>query len=192
MNEYKRTTLKTVLAVIVGLTIVLFALLIGMVFKFSLINNIVMSWILTTLFAIFGFFLIDSRVNINPIQYVEKPVIKEVFIDRPVDRIVQVPVNNRVVEVVEKPVIKEVFIDRPVDRIIYRTIEKQRKKLNIPHFNFIGSIKTRTYHRRTCKFSKMLKNKYKLHSNSMAFFKKKHYKACKTCIKNKNSKKSKK
>jgi len=84
-----------------------------------------------------------------------------------------------------KEIIKEVIKEVPVERIVYRTIEKQHKKLNIPKFKFIGSTQTKTYHNRNCKFSKMLKNKYKLHSNSKVFFKRKHYKACKVCVKRK-------
>jgi hypothetical protein len=144
-----------------------------------------MSWLLTTAFALFAFFLIDPVVKINPVRYVEKPVIQEVIqiVEKPTVREIQIPMENRVIEVVEKPVIQEVI--RYVDRPVYTTIEKQTKRLNIPKFKFLGSTQTRTYHKRTCKFSKMLKKKFKLQSNSASFFKKKHYNACKTCLKNK-------
>ena len=95
--------------------------------------------------------------------------------------------ENRTIEVVDRPVIQEVIREVPVEieKEVIRYIERKHKKLNFPHFEFIGSTQTKTYHRRTCKFSKMLKNKYKLHSNTKAMFKRKHYHACKACINNK-------
>jgi hypothetical protein len=148
-----------------------------------------MSWILTTAYALFAFFMIDPRININPVQYVDRPVVERVIqvVEKPIIKEIQIPMENRIIEVIEKPVIQEVI--KYVDRPVYRTIEKKTRKINIPKFNFIGSTQTKTYHKRTCKFSKMLKNKFKLHSNNASFFKKKHYKACKTCLKSKKVKK---
>ena len=181
--DYIKITSKTkkmLAASIVGILVVIAAVIASIVFEFGIVGNLVMSWILTTAYAIFAFFLVDPIIRVNPTQVVEKPVVKEVirFIETPVYRDIQIPVENKIIEVVEKPVIKLVPFDKPIIRIV----ERKHRRLNIPKFNFIGSKATRTYHKRTCKFSKMLKNKYKLHSNTKAFFKKKHYHACESCI----------
>ncbi len=149
---------------------------------------------------------VEKKVYQDRIKIVEKPVIEEIqipvenrtveVIDREVIKEVekqvieeiQIPVENRTVEVIDRPVAIQIPVENRtvevIDRIVYRT-KRKKKKLNIPKFKFIGSTQTKTYHKRNCKFSKMLKNKYKLHSNSKAFFKKKHFKACKVCIKKK-------
>lgn len=176
---------KALISIIVGIMVVIIAILMNVAFQLTLVQTLVTCWILTTLYALFAFFLIDPVTKITPIQYVDRPVLQRVvqIVEKPTLKEVQIPMENRVIEVVEKPVIQEVvkYVDRPV----YKFIEKKAKKLNIKKFNYIGSTQTKTYHKRTCKFSKMLKQKYKLHNNSEMFFKKKHYKACKTCLKNK-------
>jgi hypothetical protein len=190
--------LKALVAVIVGAMVVTLALLISISFKFGIVGNLVTSWILTTAYAIFAFFLIEPTIKVNPTRFIDRPVVQEVIREVPVEveRIVeieklvpiQIPMENKTIEVVEKPVyyetIKEVQVEVPVEveKRVTRYIERKHKKLNIPHFDYIGSTQTKTYHKRTCKFSKMLKNKYKLHSNSKAFFKRKHYHACEACI----------
>lgn len=175
-------TKKAIAVIIIGILVVILAILTIIAFELNTIQSIIMSWILTTAYAIFGILIVDPRTIINSTQMTEKEVIREVPVDREVIRTIQIPMENKTIEVVDRPVYIEVPVE--VEKTIYRTrtIERKHKHLNIPHFKFIGSIKTRKYHKRTCKFSKMLKNKFKLHSNSKAFFKRKHYKACKACI----------
>jgi hypothetical protein len=186
MNEFTfaKQPGKFLSIIIVGIMVIILAILMSIAFEFGIVGNLVMSWILTTTYAIFALLLIEPIINIHPVRVIEKPVIQEVikFIEKPIFHEVQVPVDNRVIEVVEKPVIKEVFIEVPVEKRVTRYIERKHKRLNIPKFEFIGSTQTETFHKRTCKFSKMLKNKYKLHSNTKAFFKRKHYHACEACI----------
>jgi hypothetical protein len=167
-----------VLVAIVGILTIILAILIPLVFQLTIVQIVFLCWILTALYAIFIVLVVDPRLNPRQIQLmktevirnvpceVEKEVIRNVFVDRPI--------------IVEKEVIKQVPYE--VEKTVYRTIEAPHISLNIPRYEFIGSTQTKTYHRRTCKFSKMLKNKFKEHSNSASFFKKKHYKACKTCI----------
>ena len=181
-----KETRNALIAIIVGIMVVVLAILMSISFEFSLVQNLVMSWVLTTGFALFVLFLVEPIVKLNPVRTIEKPVIQEVikFIERqvPVIKEIQIPIENKTIEVVEKPVIKEVFIEVPVEKRITRYIERKHRKLNIPKFKFIGSTESRSYHKRTCRFSKMIKKKYKAHSNSKAFFKRKHYHACEACI----------
>ena len=178
-------TKKIATVIIVGMMVIIIAIITSILFEFSIVANVTMSWILTTAYALFTFFMVEPIVS--PMKYIEKPLINEVvryvekIVEKPVIKEIQIPMENKTIEVVEMPVIKEVirYIERPTVKI-----ERPIKKLNIQKFEFIGSIQTKKYHKRSCKFSKMLKRKYKLHSNQKSFFEKKHYKACKTCLKN--------
>jgi len=97
------------------------------------------------------------------IKYVDRPVTREVFVDRPVVRVV----------------------DRPVTRFLEKKVyvEKPRKKLNIPTYDYLGSSETKIYHKHLCRLGKLIKRKYKLSSNSESFFKKRGFKKCKGCFK---------
>ncbi|OGJ15462.1 hypothetical protein A3K73_04310 [Candidatus Pacearchaeota archaeon RBG_13_36_9] len=190
-----KRTRSTIVAIIVGMMIVIAAILISGILNFNLVENLVMSWVLTTFYALIAFFLMDQTVQITPVRVVERPIYQEVIkeiqipvenkvvevVDRPIIKPIQIPMENRVVEVVDRPIIKPIQI--PMENRVVEVVEKEHKKLSIPKFEFIGSTQTKTYHKRSCKFSRMLKNKYKLHSNNQEFFKGKHYKACKTCLK---------
>ncbi len=181
----KNKTITALIAVIVGLMVVVLALLISITFQFGIIGNLVTSWVLTAAYAIFAFFLIQPIIQVNPVRTIEKPVVQQVLVpvDREVIREIQVPIENKTIEVVEKPVIKEVPVEVIVRKNVIKYVERKHRKLNIPKFKFIGSTQTKRFHKRTCKFSKLIKKKYKLHSNAKTFFKKKHYKKCKACIK---------
>jgi hypothetical protein len=179
-------TKKAIAVVIIGILVVILAILTIIAFELTTIQSLIMSWILTTAYAIFGILIVDPRIIINPTQTIEREVPVEV--EREVIRTIQIPMENKTIEVVDRPIYIEVPVE--VEKTIYRTrtIERRHKHLNIPKYEFLGSTQTKTYHKRTCKFSKMLKKKFKLHSNNKNFFKKKHYKACKTCINKKKNK----
>ncbi len=174
-------TKQVLIAILVGIMVIMviiIAILTIIILNVNLFVNILTFWLLTTFYSLFAFFLVDSPVmSINPEKTIEKPVYRNLIhvVEKPVIQEIQIPIENKVIEVVEKEV--------PVERIIYRTIEKKPIRPNIPKYEFIGSTQTKTYHKRTCKFSKMLKRKYKLHSNNKLFFKRKDYKACKSCLK---------
>jgi len=183
-NKLTNKTIKNLIVVLVGMLVVTLALLINTLFQLTLIQITVICWIFTTLFAIWGILIIDPKVSVNPVQFVEKEVVREVlvernvYIDRPFAVEKEVFIDRPVI--VEKEVIKEVPIE--VERIVYKTVKVPHRNLNIPKYEFVGSTETKTYHKRTCKFSKLMKNKYKLHSNYAHTFKVRHFKACKSCI----------
>ncbi len=194
-SPLEKKTVRALVAILVGLMTIILAVLLSIVFEFTLVGNLVTSWILTTAYALFAFFLIDPKTIYNPVRFVDREVIQEVIREIPVETIreverlvpIQIPMENKTIEVVDRPVIQEIIREIPVEveKEVIRYRERKHKTLNIPHFKFIGSIQTKTFHRRTCKFSKMLKNKYKLHSNTKVLFKRKHFKACKSCMKKK-------
>lgn len=182
MNQKEKDKITIVLLSAV-LTIT-FALIISLIADFNLTRNLVMGWILTTLYAVFVIMLYGTDIRREIIErkvYVDRPVeiekIKEVIKEVPI----QIPVENKTIEVIEKPVFRDIVREVPVRF----EVEKPRKRLNIPKYNFVASKITRRYHKRNCRLGKLIKKKYKIHSNSKAFFKRKKYKACKMCIKRK-------
>lgn len=64
--------------------------------------------------------------------------------------------------------------------------EKKVKEIKV-HGAYIGSNKNKTYHLSTCRFSKLIKSEYREESNDINYFKKRKYKACKTCKPNKKN-----
>jgi hypothetical protein len=136
---------------------------------------------------------IQIPIENKTIEVVEKPVeiIKEVPIQIPIENRTIELVDHQVIKRVEVPVYKrvEVPIVHTVEIPVYKRIEKnvyiKPKKLNIPKFNYLGSSETKTFHKRSCRLGKLIKRKYKVHNNSSAWFAKKHFKACKVCMKNK-------
>jgi hypothetical protein len=177
-----------VIAALVALLVIVLALIISLAFQFSLVQNLVMSWILTTFYAVFAFFLIEPKVIKIVNTHTKEPipvrvpvpyeVIKQVPVQVPVP--IQIPIENKTIEIVEKPV--EIIREVPVIKRVIEYREKPRKKLNIPKYKFIASSQAKTYHKRTCRLSKLIKKKYKIHSNSQASLKRKHFKPCKVCI----------
>lgn len=175
-TEYLDKNTRVIVAGIVAVLTILFVILVSFMLELRLVENLVLSWVFTTLYSLFAFFLIEDKRVFGRTNFVDRPV----YVDRPVDRIVdrvviqevpiQIPVENRTIEVV----------DRPVE--VERVVPAQRRTLNLPKYNFVASSQARTFHKRSCRLGKMIKKKYKIQSNSKAFFKRKRFKACKSCI----------
>lgn len=84
---------------------------------------------------------------------------------------------------IAKEVVKEIDKNDKINEMK----DKMEDKIdfNIPKYEYIGSILSKTYHKRTCRLGKLIKKKYKLSDNNVAFFKSKRFKPCKVCIKKK-------
>jgi hypothetical protein len=148
-----------------------------LIHSLSTINSILIDMSIIAVYAIFLSALLEPKyITRRIIEPNEKPVYHEVYIDRP-----------RVNEVaVEKPIIKEtirtVYVPEYKEVIKPMYIERKSKKLNIPRYKFLGSTQTKTYHLRSCRFSRLIKRKYKVSNNSKKYFVSKRFKACKYCI----------
>jgi len=155
------------IVVLVAILVVLFVIIVNLIYSLSIVQNLLMCWIITTVYSLFAFFIIDNKV-IRPES--------EKIIERPVEviREIMVPFENKVTEIIEKPVIKEVPVYIREPRI--------EEKLNIPKYNYIASSETKKYHKRNCRYGKLIKEKYKISNNEAAFFEKMNFKACKICI----------
>jgi hypothetical protein len=172
------------IAGIVGVLVILFAVITSFTLNLELIENLIMSWILTTFYGVFALFLVRNEfypqrtVEIETPIYIDRPVIHEII--REVNVPIQIPVENKTIEVVEKPVIQRVEVPVYRNRNVY--IEKKREKINPIHFNYIASSEAKRFHTRFCRLGKLIKNKFKIHDNNQSYFIKKHFKACKVCI----------
>jgi len=187
---------KMILIVLTAALVIVFAALMSLLLQLNLVENLVMGWVLTTFYAIFGFFVVDHTTLVQPERTIFRNIERPVVIEKPViqEVPVQIPVENTIVEVVEKPVIKFIETIKEVEKPVYitREVEKIRPvkpKLHIPKYDFLGSTETKTYHKRNCRFSKLIKKKYRVSNNKAQFFKKKHFKQCKVCMKRLNKKK---
>lgn len=161
---------NAVIAVIVGILLFFISLIIIFGFGLNIIQIVVFILLIIAFYIIVLSFLFEKRwikEIINTIiqveeKYIEKEVIKKV--DRPV------------IYEVEKPIIRDVI--KPIDRLVII----KRDKLNIPKYKYIGSSQTKNYHKKTCRFGKLIKKKYKVLNNEPKYFITKGYSPCKVCI----------
>lgn len=133
---------------------------------------LVMSAFLGVLYLVFISVLFDfnifsrTRVVVKEVfREVEKPVVREVMVDR--------------------PVVREVVVEKPVYHRVpeYVYVERERRTLDIPKYAYVGSRETMTYHKRSCRFSKLIKKKYKVVNNSPSYFVRNKFSKCKSCLK---------
>ena len=169
------------LMIILGIMVIDIAVIISLVGNFDLVQNLIMGWVFSMVYAILMFLFFGGQTilerNVDNYSEVEKKIMHVV----PGEKELEIfAVDNPIVKVVEKPVIKKVYIEVPKEKIVYK--ERSIKKLNILKYKYFGSKETKTYHSRNCRFRKLIKKKYQLSSNSEAFFKKKKFKKCKLCL----------
>jgi len=104
-------------------------------------------------------------------------------------------VIREVIRTVDRPVVKRViepiYIERGAQKRVIQPvyIEKPRKKLNIPKYDYFGSTETKTYHKSSCRFRKLIKRKYQVSNNSPTYFKSRKFKPCKLCHPERKSRK---
>lgn len=150
------------------------------------------AFILLTIFGVIIYFLIEpqkekeirQKIIETEIRTVEKPIIKEVIktieVEKPIIQEIQTPRETQTI-VREVPVykdLKSVYADYSYTPI------KTTKKKTYKTYGFIGSTETKTYHKSNCRFSKLIKPKYKLRGTTESFFKRKKYTPCKVCLDN--------
>ena len=78
---------------------------------------------------------------------------------------------------------------REVEKIIVKEIPVKEEKLkttNTTTKKYIGSISTKKYHLKTCRFAKLIKTKHTLKEDRRTKYNKLKFKPCKTCKPDKN------
>lgn len=122
------------------------------------------------------FFLTKYRKAQRPVDLLgiaekRKPSFKNYNLKN--ERIIRKPIKimrRPPVKIVEKPIIRE------VEKKVF--IEKPKKSLP----KYTGSLNTKTYHKTSCKFSKLIEDKYKVMKDDIEYFQKQGYKPCKVCL----------
>ncbi|MCK5604369.1 US12 family protein [Candidatus Pacearchaeota archaeon] len=184
ITEKKMWNMKYFLfALIIGIVIVASIVTILILFELSIVSAIAMVAIFIAFYSLFLFFLIEPQI-LREIQkeriitqIYEKPVMKQII--------------KEVVKEIEKPVIKEVIKEihipakrqAPIIKTKTIMVERPRKKLNIPKYEFFGSTQTKTYHKASCRLRKLIKRKYKETGHTKVHFISRGYKPCKICLK---------
>lgn len=70
-----------------------------------------------------------------------------------------------------------------VNEIVEKEKDRREKVLDIPEDKYVGSSQNKTYHLKDCKIAKSIKDKFRLSSNSPAFFINKKFRPCRVCMK---------
>ncbi len=95
-------------------------------------------------------------------------------------------IYTREIQTINKPIIRHIKKPYPVIQEVIKEIEKPKKKIEIPKYKYKGSEQSQTYHKTSCRFSKLIKNKHKISRNDIEYFKKRKFKPCKVCKPDKN------
>ncbi|MEK6927020.1 MAG: hypothetical protein AABX11_01170 [Nanoarchaeota archaeon] len=83
------------------------------------------------------------------------------------------------VKTISQPLVTNIIEEIPIKKI---PTHSQINTLNVPQYEFVGSTQNLTYHKRSCKLSKLVKKKYKITNNQENYFKRNNFKPCKLCI----------
>ncbi|MBU2562454.1 MAG: hypothetical protein KKF68_02215 [Nanoarchaeota archaeon] len=160
------------LSFFIGITAIALIVVLILFLDLDRSDSILFSSLVIICYAIILFFLLEPsilrKVHTKEVQTIERPVEVIRTVERPVIRTVEKPVE--VIRTVERPVIRKVFV------------EKQRKKLDIPRYEYRGSSQTKVYHKTSCRLSKSIKPKYKISKHSAEYFKRNKFKPCKMCL----------
>ncbi len=168
------------LAVLIGTLLIVAFSITSNLLALQTLHIILIALITLQIYSIFLFFLLEPQsvkeISQKIVKTVEKPVYRQIYIDRPTTKevIVNRPIIKEVVKTVTIPEYREIVTP------IY--IESPKRTLNIPKYKFVASTQTKTYHLKTCRLSKIIKNKYKINKNNSDYFKNNKFKACKICI----------
>jgi len=103
------------------------AVLISISFSFNLVQNIIMGWIFSMVYALLMFLFFGGQMvlerNVDNYSEVEKEVVKIV----PGEKELEIfAVDNPTVKVVEKPVVRKVYVEVPKEKICFtrKSLEK--------------------------------------------------------------------
>jgi hypothetical protein len=199
------------LAFLIGVGFAILTIVLITTLDLNVVDSLILALVIVVVYASILFFLLESKVlrevEQTTIKIVDRPYIKEVpvekkvFVDRPVEKKVFVDRQVEKKVFVDRPVEKKVFVDRPVEKEVqvhkevvvekpvvskvYIPLGGHRDTVSTPRYNFVASTETLVYHKRNCRFGKLIKGKYKLTSNSEGSFKRKKFRPCKVCMEKK-------
>lgn len=151
------------ISIVIGIGLIFLFTFLIIIFNITSPNLIILACFLTVIYAIILFFLLEPSllkvINKGVVKTIEKPIVKEVIVEKPI----------QIVHETEKP--------------IYILNKNNKRNINIPKYNFIGSIQTGVYHKKSCRLGRMIKKKYKIQQLDDNYFIKNKYRPCEICIK---------
>ena len=164
VTEKRVWNLRNLLAsVVVFIIIVIVFIGVTVTLNLDLLFLTMVACFFIVIYSIVLFFLLEPKivreVNQTSIRTVQRPVVRSIVVEKPV----------QIMHETEK----RIYITNPIP---------EKKKLNIPRYDYVGSTQTKTYHKRSCRLGKLIKNKYKMSNNDPNFFLKNQYKPCEVCI----------
>ncbi|MDA3836966.1 MAG: hypothetical protein PF542_05055 [Nanoarchaeota archaeon] len=96
------------------------------------------------------------------------------------------PLNSRIKKI-KKSSIERISIREDTHTPIkVAKSESPKKEISSTQAKYIGSTETKTYHLQNCRFSKLIKPKFRVKEDTRAYFNKNKFKACKVCKADKN------
>lgn len=163
-----------IIAFIIGAVLIIVEFLSVPVFKFTPLNAIILGLVLLVIYAVVLFFLLEPKVMREVFH--TKTEIKEVPKEVIVEKIVEKPITEKIIQ--------RVYTEKEVPHVIEKTVFKPVpvKPVDIINSNYVGSTETKIYHKRTCRLSKMIKDKYRIQSNNAEFFKSRGFRPCEVCV----------
>ncbi len=170
-KHYGLNRLNLLIAVVSALIMIALGLLAVYTLNFSLRETAEMSFLLMSFYALLMFILairrtlvesksIETKVKFVE-KFIEKPLVERVVIHEPAE-----PKTRTITKIINK----------------VRTIKQKSKKLNIPHYKFVGSSVNKVFHTHNCRLGKLIKKKYKISHNTKAYYLQRKFKPCKVCI----------
>jgi hypothetical protein len=170
--HYKKVVDPTniLLAFLFGLAALVFVLAYTITFDPNQQYTLEITILTIAIYLIILIFLLNPKI----VKRISETEIKEIGVPVPIietiTETIEKPVFRDVIKTVEKKVIEKVFIEKP-------------KKKPIPRktFKYIGTSESMTYHKASCRFSKLIKKKYQVKENDKKYFRLRGYKKCKYC-----------
>jgi len=169
-------------AFIIGVVVVILVALTIAFFNLTVTQSLMVAVAVLVVYAALLFFLLEPE-TVTEIETKEiRPIVR--IVEKPVIRIVEKPVIKEVIKEVEveKIVEKPVYIERPVEKKVIKPVEKKVVVSAKKVAAYVGSSSANKYHKGTCRFSKLIKKKYKIEKDSVSYFVKEDYTPCEVCI----------
>ncbi len=153
---------------IIGFVFVIIFIIALFFFNTNFSTSMILLTALVVIYAIILFFMLEPKI----LREIKQTSFKT--IENPI------PIIEQVVHEIEKPIYILESKETKEKPVIIQ--ERAKRKLVIPRYSYVASSETKTYHKKSCRLGKLIKQKYRINSNDPLFFSKKGFKPCKVCI----------
>ena len=177
-SHFKENHVREEGNILIAVIVTILLFFISMIVVFGLGLNTTQVIIFVILIVVFYIIVLSFLFEHRLVKEIANTFVRTVGIEN-------TNVNTRtIIKTVDRPVIYEV--EKPIIRDVIRTVDRpvfiKGNRLNIPKYDFIGSSETMTYHKKSCRLSRLIKKKYSVNGNDPRWFIKNKYQPCKVCI----------